>query len=117
MSGGATWLQHNFRSTPPGSGLLPPSQDGNDPPYVVTVRSSMNPLPAVTLDVDARAVGPLRGSTVRAYRELDGRVAWQVTQAIGLSLSGTNLLHDRHQEYPGGDSISRRIMGGVELRY
>jgi hypothetical protein len=34
-----------------------------------------------------------------------------------LSLSGTDLLRDRHQEYPGGDFIPRRIMGGLELRY
>jgi hypothetical protein len=40
-----------------------------------------------------------------------------VTSALVLSVSGTNLLHKRHQEYPGADSIPRRIMGGVELRY
>jgi iron complex outermembrane receptor protein len=119
LSAGATWLQSDLHGTPAGSGLLGPSQDGNDPPYVVTLRSSMNPLPNVTLDLDARAVGRLRDSAVKAYRELDGRVAWQVTPAVALSLSGTNLLHDRHLEYPGpgADYIPRRIMGGVELHY
>jgi iron complex outermembrane receptor protein len=84
---------------------------------VISLRSSMNPLPDVTVDLDARAVGRLRDSDVRAYRELDGRIAWQVAPAVSLSFSGTNLLHDRHQEYPGGDFIPRRFMGGVELRY
>jgi len=71
----------------------------------------------VTFSLGARAVGRLSGSEVPPYAELDGRVAWQVTSALALSVSGTNLLHKRHQEYPGADSIPRRIMGGVELRY
>ena len=117
LSGGATWLQRNLDFTAAGSGLLGPSQAGNDPPYVVTLRSSMSPLTDVTFNLDARAVGRLRDSTVPPYAELDGRIAWNLTPAIALSVSGTNLLHERHQEYAGGDFIPRRIMGGVELRY
>jgi len=117
LSFGGTWLEEDLRTRTGELAVLPPSQNGNDPPYVVTVRSSINPLPHVSFDLDARAVGHLRDSTVKAYREVDGRIAWQVAPAVALSLSGTNLLHDRHQEYPGGDYIPRRIMGGVELRY
>jgi iron complex outermembrane receptor protein len=99
------------------SDLLGTGQVGNDPPYVIKLRSSLNPLTNVTLDVSLRAYGPLHASAIEAYRELDGRFAWQATPSIALSLSGTNLLHDRHVEYPGGDFIPRRVMGGLELRY
>jgi iron complex outermembrane receptor protein len=117
LSGGATWLHRDLVFSDGGSGLLGPTQAGNDPPYVFTLRSSMSPLTDVTFSLGARAVGRLSGSEVPPYAELDGRVAWQVTSALALSVSGTNLLHKRHQEYPGADSIPRRIMGGVELRY
>jgi iron complex outermembrane receptor protein len=99
------------------SNLLGTGQVGNDPPYVIKLRSSLNPLTDVTFDLSLRAYGALRSSAIEDYRELDSRLAWQATPAITVSLSGTNLLHDRHQEYPGGDFIPRRVMGGLELRY
>jgi len=117
LSGGATLLRRHFTFTPAGGGLLGPDQNGNDPPYVVKLRTSFNPLRDVALDLSFRAYGPLHASAIKAYQELDGRLAWQVTPAIALSASGTGLLHDRHQEYAGGDFIPRRIMGGLELRY
>jgi iron complex outermembrane receptor protein len=117
---GATVLERDLHFKPGAtflSGVLGTGQVGNDPPYVFKLQSSMNPLPDVTLDLTFRAYGALRQSDVEAYRELSGRLAWRLTPAIAISLDGTNLLHDRHQEYPGGDYIPRRIMGGLELRY
>jgi iron complex outermembrane receptor protein len=117
LSGGATLLWRHFAFEPAGSGLIGPDQNGNDPPYTVKVRSSINPVANVTFDVEFRAYGPLHAEAIKAYRELDSRLAWQLSRAVTVSLSGTNLLHDRHQEYPGGDFIPRRILGGLELRY
>ena len=117
LTGGATVLERKFHFKPGASGIIGDAQLGTDPPYALTLRSSMNPVADVTFDIDLRAVGPLHGSAVPAYRELGGRIAWQVVPALALSVSGTNLLHDAHQEYPGADFIPRRIMGGVELRY
>jgi iron complex outermembrane receptor protein len=117
LSGGATLLARHFTFKPASGGLLGPDQNGNDPPYTVKLRSSFNPIRDITLDAEFRAYGPLHAATVKAYQELDARVAWQVTPAIALSANGTNLLHDRHREYEGGDFIPRRIMGGLELRY
>ncbi|MBO0749623.1 MAG: TonB-dependent receptor [Porphyrobacter sp.] len=119
LAGGATVLWRHFTFKPGGSGLLGPGQDGTDPPYTIMLRSSMNPLTHVTFDLDLRAVGKLRDTTtpVPAYRELGGRLAWQATRRVTLSVSGTNLLHARHLEYPSSDFIPRRIMGGLELRY
>lgn len=120
LSLGATVLERDLQFKSDAtflSALLGTGQAGNDPPYVLKLRSSMNPFPKVTFDLNFRAYGRLRQATVPAYRELSGRIAWQATPAMVLSLSGTDLLHDRHPEYPGGDFIPRRIMGGLELRY
>jgi iron complex outermembrane receptor protein len=117
LSGGATVLWRHFTFEPGASGLVGTDQNGNDPPYTIKLRSSVNPLANVTFDAEFRAYGPLHSSAVKAYQELDARLAWLMTPRMALSVSGTSLLHDRHQEYPGGDFIPRRVMGGVELRY
>jgi hypothetical protein len=71
---------------------------------------------SVMLDLDLRAVGHLADSDVPAYAELGGRVAWNVSSHFQLSLSGANLLHAQHVEYPGGDEIERKVLVGVEWR-
>jgi iron complex outermembrane receptor protein len=114
---GATVLERDFAFKPGSSELLGTGQTGNDPPYKLTVRSSMNLRRDVSLDLNFRALGALEGSTVPAVQELGGRLAWQASSNLTLSVSGTNLLHDRHQEYPGGALIPRRVMGGVELSF
>lgn len=116
LSAGLTLLEQDLEFDPDSLQIGGVTQDGNDPPYYATLRSRMNLGNAVSLDLDFRAVGALRDSTVGAYQELGGRIAWQLAPQATLSLSGTNLLHDRHQEYPGADFIPRRVMAGLELR-
>lgn len=117
LSGGASLLRRDFKFKPGATGILGTAQLGSDPPHKFTLRSSMNPLPDVTFDLSFRAIGKLPSPAVPAVTELSSRLAWQVTPNVALSLSGTNLLHDRHQEYPGGAFIARRVMGGVELGF
>jgi iron complex outermembrane recepter protein len=112
---GGTVLERDFEFKEGASGILGTGQLGNDPPYKIDVRSSMNVHHDVTLDLDFRAVGALSQSNISAYQELGGRLAWQATSNLTLSVTGANLFHDRHREYPGGDAIPRRVMGGVEL--
>ena len=117
LTGGATLLERDLDFKPGSSGILGTAQAGTDPPYWITLRSSMNLGAAVTVDLDVRAVGALRDAAVPAYRELGGRLAWRATPDITLSLAGSNLLHDRHLEYPRGDLIPRRILAGAELAF
>jgi len=117
LAAGATVLERDFEFDDGSSGLFGVGQLGTDPPYWITARSSMNLATDVTLDLDFRAVGALRDAAVPAYEELGGRLAWQVVPNLALSISGSNLLHDRHQEYPRGNLVPRRIVGGVELRF
>jgi iron complex outermembrane receptor protein len=113
LSAGLTLLEQDLEFDPDSFQIGGVTQDGTDPPYYATLRSVMNLGNAVSLDLNFRAVGALRDSTVGAYQELGGRIAWQLMPQATLSLSGTSLLHDRHQEYPGGDFIPRRVMAGL----
>ncbi len=116
LSAGATLLDEDFHFKPGASGIIGTWQNGVDPGHYLTLRSSMNLGPAVAFDLDFRAVGRLPHAGVPAYSELGGRLAWTVSNHFALSLSGANLLHAHHVEYPGGDAISRTVMAGLEWR-
>jgi iron complex outermembrane receptor protein len=117
LSAGVSWLEARFRFAPGASGILGTNQLGDDPTYQAKLRSSMNLGPHFRLDANLRAVGALGSSGVGPYQELGGRLAWIPIPAVVLSVSASNILHDRHQEYPGGDLIPRRVMTGLELRF
>jgi iron complex outermembrane receptor protein len=122
LSAGATLLREDLHfkpgATAPGLGT---SQDGLDPSHDVTLRSSMNIGRSVVFDLDFRAVGALGTGKIAtggvpAYAELAGRLAWTVSNHLELVLSGANLLHERHVEYPSGDAIPRKVMVGLQWR-
>lgn len=117
LAAGVTVMEQDFTFKPGASGIVGSSQLGTEPPYYATIRSSMNIGRDIGLDLNFRTVGALRDSAVHAYAELGGRLAWRVRRGITLSASASNLLHDRHQEYPGGDLLPRRLMGGLELSF
>jgi iron complex outermembrane receptor protein len=117
LAASATVLESDFEFKPGGLPILGTGQLGNDPPYEIALKSAMNLPHDVTLDFDFRAIGALSQSNVSAYQELGGRLAWRASPNVTLSISGTNLLHDKHLEYLRGDLIPRRVMGGVELHF
>ena len=116
LSAGATLLRQDFEFKEGASAILPRWQNGVDPGHTFNLRSSMDLGASVTLDLDLRSVGKLRNGGVPAYTELGGRLAWNVSDRFALTLSGANLLHDDHVEYPGGDAISRKVLLGLEWR-
>jgi len=116
LSAGAMLQHQNFHFKQGASGIVGTSQNGTDPEHQFTLRSSMDLGRAVTFDLDFRAVGRLKGAAVPAYAELGGRLAWAVSDHLTLSVTGANLLHDRHVEYAGGDAISRKVLAGLEWR-
>jgi iron complex outermembrane receptor protein len=117
LSGGVSWIEKKLHFAAGASGILGTGQLGEDPSHVVKLRSSMNLGRHFRLDANFRAVGALGNSGVGAYQELGGRLAWLPAPGVVVSVSASNLLHDHHQEYPGGDLIPRRVLGGVELRF
>lgn len=117
LSAGGTLISEHFLFKPGATGpFAGTAQNGVDPKHRFTLQSSMRLGEAVNLDVDFRAVGRLQHTDVPAYAELGGRLAWNVSRHLALTLSGANLLHERHVEYPGGDAIQRKVLVGLEWR-
>ena len=73
----------------------------------------------LSFDASLRYVGALPDPSLPSYYEMDARVGWRATSAIELSISGSNLLHARHQEFPGpdGEVITRSVMAQAQWRF
>lgn len=113
-------LQNQHREFKPGSsGLLGLSQLGDDPRTQAKLRSSMNLGPRVTFDADLRYVGALPDPVVPAYTELNARLGFAVTRQVELAISGLNLLHDRHYEWPAAsaNAVPRAVYAEAKLRF
>ncbi|HWE99869.1 MAG TPA: TonB-dependent receptor [Caulobacteraceae bacterium] len=108
-------LRENLHFKPGASPILGLRQDGLDPQQQAQLRSSMELGHGLTLDTALRYVDALPGGVgVPAYVELDSRLGWRISRKLEISVAGSNLLHDRHQELPGASEIPRAVR--VELR-
>ena len=118
LSAAVDTLSEHFHFLPGSSGLLGISQLGDDPSQQASLKSSMNLGSAVTLDADLRYVGALPNPVVPSYVELNGRLAWNVSRHVRLSVSGFNLLHSRHIEAPApAEAIPRSVLAGLQWRF
>lgn len=117
LSAGLTYLDEKFRFKPGASGILGPPQAGDDPKYQAQLRSSMDLGRAVTFDAALRYTSPLPEPRVRALVELDSRLGWNVTEQVRVAVSGRNLLHARHVEYPQGSAIPRSVFVDLQWRF
>ncbi len=95
------------------------NQEGNDPKYQALLKSSMNLGSKAMLDAALRFVGARPDPRVPAYAELDVRATYNISSHLQLSVTGRNLLHARHQEYPAPDAypVPRKILAGVQWRF
>ncbi len=94
------------------SGVSPTTiSDGSVPRHQVSLRSSHDLGARQQLDAWLRRVGAIHGLGIGSYSELDLRWAWRVTPQLELSLTGQNLLHAQHTEYPSDPlpSVQMRI--------
>jgi len=112
-------LVEHFGFAPGATGILGPSQLGDDPRNSATLRSSMNLSPDVQWEADLRHVGALPNPRVASYIELNSSIGWNVNDAIRLSLSGFNLLHNRHMEFPASEAnaVPRSYAVGLQWRF
>ncbi len=119
LSAGLNLMSEHFRFRPGSSRLAGLAQVGDDPRAQAKLRSSMSLGPKLTLDADLRYVSTLREPHVPAYVELNSRVAWSVTERVQLAVSGFNLLHGRHQEFPApqAQSVPRSAYAELRLRF
>jgi iron complex outermembrane recepter protein len=105
-------LRKNLRFDAGASTLLGLAQAGDDPASQAAMTSSMDIGNRLTFDVSLRHVAALPDPALPSYNDLNARFGWHLSKALEISLSGTNLAHAYHLEYPSpaGEEISRTYM-------
>jgi iron complex outermembrane receptor protein len=119
LSPGVTWVRERLSFKAGASQLLGLAQAGDDPSSHATLTSSMNFQHRVSFDASLRYVGALPDPSLPHYYAFDARVGWQATETVDLSVSGTNLLHARHTEFPppNGEQITRSALAEVRWKF
>jgi len=117
LSGAVSTLHEDLKFVPGATGILDPRQNGKDPKAQASLGSSMDLGGAFTLDGDLRYVGALADGVLPAYVELNGRLGWRLSDRVEFAVSGRNLLHERHVEYPGAIPIQRTVSAELQWRF
>lgn len=117
LTPGVSLLHKHLRFEPGASELLGLGQAGDDPTSQVSLVSSMDLSHNLTFDAALRYTGALPDPALRAYYDLTARVAWRVSKALELAISGSNLLNARHLEYPTPSGEEIRRAGLIGLRW
>jgi iron complex outermembrane receptor protein len=119
LSASLNLLSEHLKFKPGASKILGIPQAGDDPKTQASIKSSMNLGAAFTVDADLRYVAALPDPRVPSYVELGGRIGWNVTPRVQISVSGLNLLHARHQERPqaGAAEPRRTVYADMRLRF
>ena len=69
----------------------------------------------------SRAVDGLPSPRIPGYLEADARIAWIVTSGLEISLTGDNLLHDRHAEFKNPslplEEVPRTVTASLRWSY
>jgi iron complex outermembrane receptor protein len=72
------------------------------PKHSFNLRSSHQISNSMTLDWWLRYTDDLEKSDIEGYTAFDLRLAWQLSPAIEISLTGQNLFDSQHQEFSVG---------------
>jgi len=114
-----TLLREHLSFKPGASGLLGLAQVGDDPRHQASLRSSMDLGHHLSLEADLRYQDTLPDPSVPSYVELNSRLAWDISSRVQVSLSGFNLLHDHHQEFPAAEAsaVPRSVYAALRLRF
>jgi iron complex outermembrane receptor protein len=117
LSPGVRLLRKNLEFSEGASALIGLEQSGNDPKAQGLLTSSMDLGPNVTLDATLRHVDDLPAPALDSVTELNASLGWHIWRGLDVSVSGFNLLHSRHLEYPApsGEYISRTYL--VQARW
>jgi len=117
LSAAVSYLDEKFKFKPGASRILGVDQVANDPKYQASLKSSMDLGDRVSFDTAVRYVSAMPQPRIPSYVELNGRVAWDVTDRVQLAVSGRNLLHDQHLEYAEGNLIPRTVYVDLQWRF
>lgn len=117
LSPSVTYLQEKFTFKPGSSGLLGTPEAADDPKYQASLKSSMDIGRSWSLDLQLRYVSALPSPRVPAYVDLNGRLAWTISDKLTFALTGRNLLQNRHTEYEQGAYIPRSLLAVIQCRF
>jgi len=68
--------------------------------------------------LDARHMLLMHAALGEGQSAIDAYRAWRASETLELSLSGFNLLHDHHQEYPApAGAVPRSLLAEVRWRF
>jgi iron complex outermembrane receptor protein len=112
-------LSEHFNFKPGASGIVGVSQLGDDPEHSAALRSAMNIGDDINFDAELRYVSALPDPAVPSFVEMNASIGWNVRDDVRLSLSGFNLLHARHLEFPapGANAVPRSYSVGLQWRF
>jgi iron complex outermembrane receptor protein len=116
LSPGFRSLHKRLRFSEGASGILGVEQAGNDPRSQASLKSSMQ-FARFSVDAMLRYVGKLPQPATEEVTELGARFAYRVSESLELSVTGTNLLDQRHVEYaaPSGHELRRAVYAEARL--
>ncbi|MGH8221205.1 MAG: TonB-dependent receptor plug domain-containing protein [Steroidobacteraceae bacterium] len=117
LSPGFRSLHEELRFKPGYVAVADISQAGDDPSAQGFLTSSMDLGPRITFDASLRYVNALPDPALPGYYEMSARLAWRARTNLELALSGENLLHARHLEYPSPDGEAIPRSGMLEVRW
>ena len=118
LSAGLSTLTKDYDATPTMDDLSGLSSIGDDPERQLLVRSQHDLSDTVELDVRLRAVDDL--AAVDGYVEADVRLGWRLTDQLELSVTGRNLIEDRHVETGDplrGRAFGRSVFGALQVSF
>jgi iron complex outermembrane recepter protein len=120
LAPGVKWLHKDLHFSAGASGLLGLPQAGDDPSVQAQLRSSMDLGRSLTFDASLQHVSALPAPITPGYYDVTARLAWRVSRAVALSLSGFNLTHAHHIEFAvadGGEEISRSFIAEAHVSF
>ncbi|HET7300770.1 MAG TPA: TonB-dependent receptor [Oleiagrimonas sp.] len=117
LSAGVYVQNRHLEFKPDASGVAGLAQAGDDPGHHSFIRSSFDIADHWSLNFEARAMDALPDPHVPGYVELNTHINWRVNSHLTLSLSGYNLLHAWHREYPQSDRIPRTAYLQAQVSY
>ena len=116
LHGAYSYLAQDFSVDPGSTDPFDGTFEANDPAHTFSLRSYWDLPAGFMLDGIFRAVSSRPNPGVPSYAELDLRLGWNVRPGWELSLSGQNLLHDRHLEFAYPNAPRYEFRRGALLR-
>lgn len=99
LKAGYSYLNEDLRFKPGSGDVTGVKAAGNDPRHQFSLRSIMDLEHDLNLDIALRSVSSLPNPAVPGYVALDSNLGWKISKEMEFSISGLNLLGNRHPEF------------------